>query len=53
MSELKTVLALFVLKYDLKLGGDGTRPADMHSGAGIFPPSAPLYLRKRQVVSES
>ncbi|KAI1793059.1 cytochrome P450 [Ganoderma leucocontextum] len=52
-NELKTMLAFIVLNYDLKLGGDGKRPADALRGTTFLLPSGPVFFRKRQAVAES
>ncbi|KAL7285069.1 hypothetical protein ACG7TL_000160 [Trametes sanguinea] len=49
-NELKAMLAYIVLNYDLKLGGDGKRPHNVHFGPTIVPnPHAQVLFRKRAV----
>ncbi|KZT08802.1 cytochrome P450 [Laetiporus sulphureus 93-53] len=48
-NELKAVLAYIVLNYDVKFGGDGTRPSNHWFGILIVPdPTAEVMFRKRQ-----
>ena len=47
--KLKTIVAYLVLNYDVKVPGDGGRPADMFFGSNVLPhPSAKIMLRQRQ-----
>ncbi|CDO73436.1 hypothetical protein BN946_scf185013.g71 [Trametes cinnabarina] len=49
-NELKAMLAFMVLNYDIKFGGDGKRPPNMHWGPTIVPaPNAQVLFRKREV----
>ena len=51
-NELKALLAYIVLNYDLKLGGDGKRPASLFYGDDVIPsPTGEVLFRKRQTVS--
>ncbi|KAI1793082.1 cytochrome P450 [Ganoderma leucocontextum] len=51
-NELKALLAYIIVNYDLKLGGDGKRPADMFFGMTIIPsPTGQVLFRKRQTGS--
>ncbi|CDO73437.1 hypothetical protein BN946_scf185013.g72 [Trametes cinnabarina] len=53
-NELKAMLAYIVLNYDIKLGGDGKRPANLHWGWAILPdPNAEVLFRKRQASTTS
>ena len=48
--ELKAILAHIILGYDLKLGGNGVRPADVSFGYGMNAVPAPdgrVLFRKR------
>ena len=36
-NELKTILGQIILNYDLKLPGDGSRPADVYFVGRYFP----------------
>ena len=48
-NELKAMLAFMVVNYDLKLAGDGARPANVFFGSSVVPaPSGQLMFRKRQ-----
>ena len=54
--ELKAALAHIVLEFDLKLGGDGVRPADLSFGYGMNAVPAPdgrVLFRKRGPPSPS
>ncbi|KAI1791206.1 cytochrome P450 [Ganoderma leucocontextum] len=49
VNELKTVVAYILLHYDLKLGGDGTRPKNVYLARNILPdPSGKVLFRKRK-----
>ena len=49
-NELKALLAYLVLNYDMKLGGDGKRPASIFYGTNVIPsPTGQVLFRKRQV----
>ncbi|KAI0778805.1 cytochrome P450 [Trametes elegans] len=49
-NELKALLAFIILNYDLKLGGDGQRPANLYWGLNVVPaPSGKVLFRKRAV----
>ena len=51
-NELKALLAYIVLNYDLKLGGDGKRPANLFRGAVVIPsPTGQVLFRRRQIAS--
>ncbi|KAI1792290.1 cytochrome P450 [Ganoderma leucocontextum] len=51
-SELKALLAYIVLNYDLKLGGDGKRPANIYYGTNVVPSvTGKVLFRKRQVTT--
>ncbi|PIL27965.1 cytochrome P450 [Ganoderma sinense ZZ0214-1] len=46
---LKAVLAHLILKYDMKLGGDGVRPADVFIAMGVLPaPQSRVLFRPRK-----
>ena len=48
-NELKAILAYIILNYDLKLGGDGKRPANIYYANGIIPAvGGQVLFRKRQ-----
>ncbi|KZT08801.1 cytochrome P450 [Laetiporus sulphureus 93-53] len=48
-NELKTALAYIVMNYDVKFGGDGTRPINRWFGSSVIPdPMAQVMFRKRQ-----
>ncbi|KAM5535892.1 hypothetical protein V8D89_010510 [Ganoderma adspersum] len=48
-NELKALAAYILLNYDLKLGGDGKRPANMYYAANVVPSmSGEVLFRKRQ-----
>ena len=48
-NELKAMLAYMVLNFDMKLGGDGKRPENVHWGPTVIPaPDARVLFRKRQ-----
>ena len=47
-NELKALAAYILLNYDLKLGGDGKRPANMYYAANVVPSmSGEVLFRKR------
>lgn len=47
--ELKVVLAILLIKYDVKLEGDSGRPSNQWRGASILPnQSANVMFRRRQ-----
>ncbi|KAM5530553.1 hypothetical protein V8D89_015788 [Ganoderma adspersum] len=51
-SELKAMLAYIILNYDLKLGGDGKRPANLSFTSQIVPsPTGQVLFRKRRAAS--
>lgn len=51
-NELKAILAYIVLNYDMKLGGDGKRPANIIHGMSVIPsPTGQVLFRKRQTSS--
>ncbi|PIL31339.1 cytochrome P450 [Ganoderma sinense ZZ0214-1] len=51
-NELKALLAYIVVNYDMKLGGDGKRPASIFYGTSVIPsPTGQVLFRKRQTVS--
>ncbi|KAM5535874.1 hypothetical protein V8D89_010492 [Ganoderma adspersum] len=51
-NELKALLAYIVLNYDVKLGGDGKRPASIFHGTTVIPsPTGQVLFRKRQAAS--
>ncbi|KAI1792379.1 cytochrome P450 [Ganoderma leucocontextum] len=52
-NEVKMALAYIILNYDLRIGGDGKRHADVFHGTSVIPPVQPVFFRKRQAVSES
>ncbi|PIL31340.1 cytochrome P450 [Ganoderma sinense ZZ0214-1] len=52
-NELKVVLAQILLVYDIKLGGDGKRPASSNIASTVLPPLGQVFFRKRQGVSKS
>ncbi|PIL30234.1 cytochrome P450 [Ganoderma sinense ZZ0214-1] len=46
---LKAVIAHLILKYDMKLGGDGVRPADVFIAMGVLPaPQSRVLFRPRK-----
>ena len=48
-NELKAMLAYIVLNYDLKAGGDGSRPANIYFASSVVPsPTGTVLFRKRQ-----
>ncbi|KAI1787002.1 cytochrome P450 [Ganoderma leucocontextum] len=48
-NELKAILAYVILNYDLKLGGDGSRPPDVSVGAAVVPaPHGRVLFKKRE-----
>lgn len=52
-NEIKVVLALIILNYDMKLGGDGKRSKDTYRGSNVLLPTEPVFFRKRQTVFEA
>ena len=49
-NELKAILAYIVVNYDLKMGGDGERPANICFAANIIPnPKGEILFRKRKI----
>ncbi|KAM5540999.1 hypothetical protein V8D89_005310 [Ganoderma adspersum] len=45
---IKAILAHIILEYDLKLGGDGVRPADVYFGTSVMPAmDGRVLFRKR------
>ena len=47
-NELKAMLAYIVLNYDLKLAGNGERPANMYFGTNVIPcRTGEVSFRKR------
>ena len=45
---IKAILAHVILEYDLKLGGDGVRPADVYFGTSVMPAmDGRVLFRKR------
>ncbi|KAH9897770.1 cytochrome P450 [Cubamyces lactineus] len=49
-NELKSLLAVIILNYDLKLGGDGSRPPNMYLGFAVIPaPKGKVLFKKREV----
>ena len=45
---IKATLAHIILEYDLKLGGDGVRPADVYFGTSVLPAmDGRVLFRKR------
>ncbi|KAI1787506.1 cytochrome P450 [Ganoderma leucocontextum] len=51
-SVLKAMLAYIILNYDLKLAGDGKRPANLCFSGQIIPsPTGQVLFRKRQAAS--
>ena len=51
-NELKALLAYILLNYDIKLGGDGTRPPNLFYGTNVVPSvRAEVLFRKRQVMT--
>ena len=43
------ILGHIVLNYDLKLGGDGSRPANRHVAFGVVPaPRGCILFKKRE-----
>ena len=50
MNELKVILALIILNYDMKLGGDGKRQKDCLRGSSVLLPTEPLFFKRRQAV---
>ncbi|KAM5543922.1 hypothetical protein V8D89_002539 [Ganoderma adspersum] len=51
-NELKALLAYIVLNYDLKLGGDGTRPPNLYYGTNVVPcVSGQVLFRTRQATT--
>ena len=48
-NELKAMLAYIVLSYDLKIGGDGKRPANIYYANGVIPAvNGRVLFRKRR-----
>ena len=48
-NELKVILGYIIVNYDLKLGGNGSRPADMHVATGVMPaPDGRVVFKKRE-----
>ncbi|KAI1791203.1 cytochrome P450 [Ganoderma leucocontextum] len=51
-NELKAILAYIVVNYDLKITGDGERPANMYFAATVVPsPKGQIMFRKRKVTA--
>ena len=51
-NELKAILAYIVANYDLKIAGDGGRPANLYFGANVVPsPKGQILFRKRKVTA--
>ena len=49
-SVLKALLAYIILNYDMKLGGDGKRPANLSFSVHIIPsPTGRVLFRKRRL----
>ena len=47
--ELKGILAYIILHYDMKLGGDGSRPQDVYIATGMMPaPRGRVLFKKRE-----
>ena len=47
-NELKAMLAYIVLNYDLKIDGDGPRPANIYYATGVIPAiNGQVLFRKR------
>lgn len=47
--ELKAILAYILLNYDMKLGGDGSRPQDVYIATGMMPaPRGRVLFKKRE-----
>ena len=51
-NELKAMLAYIVLNYEIKMGGDGTRPPNTYYGLIVYPPSDARVLFKKRRLSE-
>ncbi|KAI0640078.1 cytochrome P450 [Trametes polyzona] len=52
-NELKAMLAYLVLNYDIKLPGDGKRPANLYWGPTVVAsPTAQVLFRKRQTKAQ-
>ncbi|CDO73010.1 hypothetical protein BN946_scf185007.g64 [Trametes cinnabarina] len=48
-NELKSLLAYIILNYDLKLGGDGSRPQNIYWALNVIPaPNGKILFRKRE-----
>ena len=47
-NELKTILAHVVLNYDLKLGGDGSRPLEVYFSLSVLPALGGRVLFKKR-----
>ena len=41
--ELKAILAHIILNYDMKLGGDGSRPPNVYFAMGVMPAVSALW----------
>ncbi|PIL25700.1 cytochrome P450 [Ganoderma sinense ZZ0214-1] len=50
---IKAILAQIILEYDLKLGGDGVRPADIHVGTTVMPAMDGRVLFRKRGASSS
>ncbi|KAJ3011693.1 hypothetical protein NUW54_g2086 [Trametes sanguinea] len=49
-NELKSLMAFIILNYDLKLGGDGSRPQNLYWALNVIPaPKGTILFRKREV----
>ena len=47
-NELKTILGQIILSYDMKLPGDGSRPADVYFVGAVLPAPHGRVLFKRR-----
>ncbi len=51
-NELKAILAYIVVNYDLKIAGDGERPANLYFAASVVPSlKGEIMFRKRKVTA--
>ena len=49
-NQLKAILAHIVVNYDLKIGGDGERPANICFATNIIPnPKGEILFRRRKI----
>ena len=49
-NELKAIMAYIVVNYDLKIGGDGKRPANIYLAENMLPnPKGEILFRKRAI----